>query len=135
MKLSYGETFQIAHNALRAHGQAVINLRKYAKQQIKVGYAPTCGMAYPASDSPEDVEAARKALFSFRNPMENWTWNVAWFSDPVFLGHYPEEGLERFKEYLPKITQEDMELIAQPLDFMGQNIYNGYMIQIGRAHV
>ncbi len=132
MKLSYGETFQIAHNALRAHGQAVINLRKYAKQQIKVGYAPTCGMAYPASDSPEDVEAARKALFSFRNPMENWTWNVAWFSDPVFLGHYPEEGLERFKEYLPKITQEDMELIAQPLDFMGQNIYNGYMIRAGK---
>ncbi len=132
MKLSYGETFQIAHNALRAHGQAVINLRKYAKQQIKVGYAPTCGMAYPASDSPEDVEAARKVLFSFRNPMENWTWNVAWFSDPVFLGHYPEEGLERFKEYLPKITQEDMELIAQPLDFMGQNIYNGYMIRAGK---
>ena len=60
LKLSYKETFQIAHNALRAHGQAVINLRKYAKQPIKVGYAPTCGMAYPVSDKKEDVEAARK---------------------------------------------------------------------------
>lgn len=132
LKLGYAETFRIAHNALRAHGQAVINLRKYAKQEIKIGYAPTCGMAYPASDRPEDIEAARKALFSFRNPIENWTWNVAWFSDPVFLGHYPEEGLERFKEYLPRITKEDMELIAQPLDFMGQNIYNGYMIRAGK---
>ena len=130
-KLSYPETFQIAHNALRAHGQAVIQLRKYAKQPIRIGYAPTCGMAYPASNKPQDIEAARKVLFSFYNPMDNWTWNVAWFNDPVFLGRYPEQGLEKFKEYLPEITQEDMELIAQPVDFMGQNIYNGYIVRAG----
>lgn len=130
-KMSYAETFQIAHNALRAHGQAVINLRKYAKQPIKVGYAPTCGMAYPESNKPEDIEAAKKVLFGFYNPMDNWTWNVAWFSDPVFLGRYPEEGLEKFKEYLPVITEEDRKLIAQPLDFMGQNIYNGYIVRAG----
>ncbi|MBD5476531.1 MAG: beta-glucosidase [Lachnospiraceae bacterium] len=130
-KLGYRETFQVAHNALRAHGQAVINLRKYAKQKIKIGYAPTCGMAYPASSKPEDIEAARKVLFSFYNPMDNWTWNVAWFNDPVFLGKYPQHGLEQFGEYLPDITEEDMALIAQPLDFMGQNIYNGYMVRAG----
>ncbi len=131
-KKSYQDTFQIAHNALRAHGKAVINLRKYAKQAIQVGYAPTCGMAYPETNKPEDVEAARKVLFSFYNPIDNWTWNVAWFSDPVFLGEYPKEGLEKYKEYLPVITKEDMELISQPLDFMGQNIYNGYMIRAGK---
>ena len=131
-KMSYAETFQIAHNALRAHGQAVINLRKYAKRTVKIGYAPTCGMAYPATESPEDIEAARKVLFSFENPIDNWTWNVAWFSDPVFLGKYPEEGLQKFKEYLPVITEEDMKLIAQPLDFMGQNIYNGYAVRAGK---
>ena len=130
-KLEYKETFQIAHNALRAHGQAVINLRKYAKQPIKIGYAPTCSMAYPESNKPEDIEAARKVLFSFYNPISNWTWNVAWFNDPVFLGKYPEVGLEQFKEYLPEITEEDMKLISQPLDFMGQNIYNGYIIRAG----
>ena len=130
-KLGYRETFQVAHNALRAHGQAVINLRKYAKQQIKIGYAPTCGMAYPASNKPEDIEAARKVLFSFYNPMDNWTWNVAWFNDPVFWGKYPQHGLEQFGEYLPEISEEDMALIAQPLDFMGQNIYNGYMVRAG----
>lgn len=131
-KLGYRETFQIAHNALRAHGQAVITLRKYAKQPIKIGYAPTCSMAYPETDSPEDIEAARKVLFSFYNPIDNWTWNVAWFNDPVFLGRYPESGLEKFKEYLPEITEEDMKLISQPIDFMGQNIYNGYIIRAGK---
>ena len=132
VKLPYKDVFQIAHNALRAHGQAVINLRKYACRPIKVGYAPTCGMAYPATDSPEDIEAARKTLFGFHQPMDNWTWNVAWFNDPVFLGRYPEEGLKKFAEYLPEITDEDMKLISQPLDFMGQNIYNGYMMRQGR---
>lgn len=130
-KLPIKDTFQIAHNAMRAHGQAVINLRKYAKQPIRIGYAPTGGMAYPASNDPADIEAARKVLFSFYNPMDNWTWNVAWFSDPVFLGHYPEEGMKKYAEYLPEITDEDMALISQPLDFMGQNIYNGYMVRAG----
>ncbi|WMC91548.1 GH1 family beta-glucosidase [Kineothrix sp. MB12-C1] len=128
LKLPIKDVFQIAHNVLKAHGKAVINLRKYAKQLVKVGYAPTCSMAYPATDSKEDIEAAKKALFGFFNPVEKWTWNVSWFSDPVFLGHYPEEGVEKYKEYLPEITQEDMKLISQPLDFMGQNIYNGYMV-------
>ena len=131
LKLPQKDVFQIAHNALRAHGQAVINLRKYACRPIKVGYAPTCGMAYPATNKPEDIEAARKVLFGFYQPMDNWTWNVAWFNDPVFLGKYPEEGLTKFAEYLPVITKEDMELISQPLDFMGQNIYNGYMVKQG----
>lgn len=130
-KMEIKETFQIAHNALRAHGQAVINLRKYAKQEIKIGYAPTCGVAYPATDSKEDIEAAKKVYFGFYNPIDNWTWNVAWFSDPVFLGSYPKEGLEKYKEYLPTITKEDMELIHQPIDFMGQNIYNGYPVRAG----
>lgn len=130
-RLPQKDVFQIAHNALRAHGQAVINLRKFAGRPIKVGYAPTCGMAYPASDKPQDIEAAKKVLFGFYQPMENWTWNVAWFNDPVFLGKYPEEGLKKFAQYLPEITEEDMKLISQPLDFMGQNIYNGYMVRQG----
>lgn len=130
-KLSLKESFQVVHNVLRAHGRAVINLRKYAKQPIQIGYAPTCGVAYPYSEKPADIEAARRKFFSLNEPNENWTWNVVWFSDPVFLGRYPEEGLKKYKEYLPKITKEDMELISQPLDFIGQNIYTGYMVRAG----
>ena len=131
MKLEPAKVFQIAHNALRAHGRAVQELRKYAKQPIKIGYAPTCGVAYPYTNTKEDIEAARSVYFGFDQPIENWTWNVSWFADPVFLGHYPEEGLKKYKDYLPEITKEDMELIHQPLDFMGQNIYNGYYIRMG----
>lgn len=130
-KLPPKDVFQIAHNALRAHGRAVQNLRKYAGKPILVGYAPTCGMAYPETAKEADIEAARKVLFSFYNPIENWTWNVAWFSDPVVFGSYPQEGMEKYKEYLPQITEEDMKLISEPIDFLGQNIYNGYIIRAG----
>lgn len=47
------------------------------------------------------------------------------------LGRYPEEGLKKYGEYLPEITKEDMELISQPLDFYGQNIYNGSRVRMG----
>ena len=132
LKLSPAKVFQITHNVLRAHGTAVKQLRKYAKRPIKIGYAPTCGVAYPYTDSREDIEAARSVYMGFDQPVNNWTWNVPWFSDPVFLGKYPQEGLEKYKQYLPKITDEDMELIHQPIDFMGQNIYNGYYIRCGK---
>ena len=47
------------------------------------------------------------------------------------LGKYPEDGLEMYKDYLPEITEEDMKLINQPLDFYGQNIYNGKEVRMG----
>jgi beta-glucosidase len=131
IRVSTKDSFLIAHHLLKAHGQAVKMLRQYAKQPIRIGFAPTGGVAYPYTDDPKDIEAARKVYFGFETPLERWAWNVSWFSDPVFLGHYPKEGLEKYKEYLPKITPEDMELIHQPLDFMGQNIYNGYYIRCG----
>ena len=130
-KIPYKDQFSMVHNVLKAHGRSVITLREYAKQPIKIGYAPTGSMAYPASDSTEDIEAARKVLFSCPDDMNQWTWNTTWFSDPVYLGTYPEDGLKKYAEYLPEITSEDMKLIAQPLDFLGENIYNGYAVFAG----
>ncbi len=89
LKCPLRDTFEMAHNALRAHGRAVQMLRQYAKQPLTIGYAPTSGIIYPASDRPEDVEAARQKYFSMQDDDSNWTWNVAWWSDPVLLGHYP----------------------------------------------
>lgn len=131
VKALYKDTFQMAHYALMAHGNTVVQLRKHAKRKIQIGYAPTAGMTYPASEQEEDIKAAKEFLFSANNPLENWAWNVTWFSDPVFFGKYPEDALEKYKNYMPDIKEGDMELIAQPLDFMGQNIYNGVCIKAG----
>ena len=131
LKCPLPDTFAMAHNVLKAHGYAVRMLRKYGKQPLEIGCAPTCSMAYPATNRPEDIEAARQYLFAMPEDARNWTWNVSWWSDPVMLGHYPEEGLARFACCLPRITDEDMRLIAEPIDVYGQNIYNGHCIRMG----
>ena len=126
------DTFTMAHNALKAHGQAVRMLRQYGKQSLEIGYAPTCSMTCPERETPEDIEAARQMMFALPMNLRNWSWNISWWSDPVLLGHYPEEGMEQFAPYLPKITDEDMKLIAEPIDVYAQNIYNGKCVRMGQ---
>ncbi len=125
------DTFTMAHHALMAHGRAVQQLRANAKQPIEVGYAPTCGMTYPETDKKEDIEAARKSLFAMPD-VSNWSWNVAWWSEPVLFGTYPEEGMELYGPWLPDIKDSDMKLISQPIDIYGQNIYNGRCVRMGK---
>ncbi|MDO5409610.1 MAG: GH1 family beta-glucosidase [Lachnospiraceae bacterium] len=131
LKCPIQDTFEMAHNALKAHGRAVQMLRQYGKQPLTIGYAPTSSISYPETDKPEDIEAARQSFFGMQEDDRNWTWNVSWWSDPVLLGHYPEEGLKRYEAYLPKITEADMKLISEPIDVYGQNIYNGKCVRMG----
>lgn len=133
VKAPIRDTFLMAHNVLKAHGTAVRMLREFSKQEVLIGYAPTATMCYPDSKRPEDIEAAGQALFALDEPLKSWTWNVSWWSDPVILGVYPEEGLKKFHEFLPDITKEDMKLIKEPIDFYGQNIYNGKRIRMGEG--
>ena len=131
LKAPIRDTFIMSHNVLKAHGLAVKKMRETAKQDIQIGIAPTGSMSYPDSNKPEDIEAARMHLMNINTPLDSWTWNVTWWSDPIFFGEYPEDGLKRFKDYLPEITKEDLKLINQPTDFYGQNIYNGNRVKMG----
>lgn len=131
LKVSYKDIFQMCHNVLKAHGAAVIALRENAKQPLKIGYAPTYTARYPSTNKSEDIEAARKDLFACPAISRDVMWSASWWSDPVLLGHYPEDGLEMYKDYLPEITEEDMKLISQPIDFYAQNIYTGKEIKAG----
>ncbi len=131
LKVPLRDSFEMAHNVLRAHGRAVQMLRAHAKQPLQIGIAPTSGVIYPASEKPEDIQAAREAYFSLPDVLDNWTWNVTWWSDPVFFGKYPEEGLLKYEKYLPHFSEEDMRLISEPIDIYGQNIYNGRAFVMG----
>ena len=91
-KLNAAEYLTAAHNAMRAHAKAVQVLRARAKdaKATKVGYVLAAQITQPATDKPEDVEAARTAIFAVGNRSE---WNNAWWTDPVLLGKYPEDGV------------------------------------------
>lgn len=40
VKAPMRDTFEMAHNAMKAHGRAVQMLRAYGKQKLTIGYAP-----------------------------------------------------------------------------------------------
>lgn len=76
LKAPLRDTFEMAHNAMKAHGRAVQMLRQYGKQPLIIGHAPTCGMCYPETEKSEDIEAARQAMFSMQSDDRNWTWCI-----------------------------------------------------------
>ena len=113
VKAPLRDTFEMAHNALKAHGRAVQMLRAYGKQNVQIGYAPTSGMCYPEKETPKDIEAARKALFALPDDLSNWTWNVSWWSDPVILGKYPEEGMKKYEKSDGEFSMDRAEAIEK----------------------
>jgi beta-glucosidase len=121
LKLSPPEQLRVMHHLLMAHGRAVQMLRSACKSKPTIGWAPVGEVAYPHSHSQEDLEAAqRKAMSSGRS-----FWTNTMFSDPVCLGHYPEDGLRAWGSDMPAVSSADLETIHQPLDFYGLNIYQG----------
>lgn len=103
----------VMRNLLLCHGKAVAEIRK-ANGAAKVSVASTGTLCYPSTDDAADVAAAREATFDKSG--EN-LFSHHWFLDPVCLGenHTP----------LLKLSEEDMKVIHQPIDYIGINVYNG----------
>ena len=138
-QLRFAEVLTAVHNVLLAHGKAVQTIRAYSKAKCQVGLAPVGIVSIPATDSPEDIKAAKQTMFSvaskdetlFSVPSKN-VWNNTWWLDPIFYGQYPKDGLELFGGDVPLIRDKDMETIHQPLDFFGVNIYRGQTIHASK---
>jgi beta-glucosidase len=116
------------HHSLISHGKAVQAMRSASARNIKIGMAPAAFPRLPGSTRKKDVDMAYDITFSV--PKKDG-WNISWWLDPVFLGHYPEDGLKLFEKDLPRITPEDLKTICQPLDFFGVNIYTGHYVKQG----
>ncbi len=127
-RVAFPQALQAAHHALLAHGKAVQAIRAGSVRPAQVGYAPVGVSFIPASAEPADIEAARKRTFMVKP--ESF-WSNTWWSDPIFFGHYPEDGLALFGKNAPLVRPGDMETIAQPLDFYGVNIYQGTRVRAG----
>ena len=125
--MGHHATVPMAHHVVKANGLATQALR-HLVPGCRVGYAPNLNPCMPATESPEDIAAARAAYFHVPEG-DNWHWNVAWWSDPVMLGEYPAQGLSHLERFLPKGWEKDMPLIQQKLDYYGQNIYQGHTIR------
>jgi len=128
LKLPLREQILAGHHAMLAHGRSALAIRAHAKTPPKVGYAPVCVVRYPKTDG--DLDAARHATGEVT---VKDLWNNAWWMDPVLRGEYPESGLKVFGADVPDFNSGDFDIIQQPLDFLGINIYEGQPISTGAA--
>ncbi|MBA4386751.1 MAG: beta-glucosidase [Verrucomicrobia bacterium] len=126
LKMGFAEVLLAAHNSLLAHGRAVQVIRANARTKPFIGSAQVGSIKIPATSSKADIAAARKSTFAVTG--RNF-WNNSWFCDPMMLGSYPADGVERFGKDMPRIEAGDMKTICQPLDFCGINIYSGIFVK------
>jgi beta-glucosidase len=130
-KLAFQQVLLAGHHTLLAHGKSVQAIRAASSQPCRIGYAPVAMSKMPFDQSsPADIAAARQRMFSVE---AQTTWTNTWWMDPVFLGHYPEDGLRLFGKDAPTPQAGDLEIISQPLEFCGVNIYQGNYVRAGEG--
>lgn len=109
---SHYEAAIVTHNLMRANAEAVRRYRSVGKHQI--GLVVNLEPKYPASQSPQDIAAMQRAD-AYMNRQ---------YLDPALLGTYPPEMQEIYGDAWPEYSQEELDTLKEPLDFIGINYYS-----------
>lgn len=125
-KVPAREAFRLLHHMNLAHGKAVQVIRSHAKTPSIIGFASNPIAGVPLTDSPEDIEAAKKYILNGTGDI----FSNCWWLNPILLGEYPKDGIEAMAKDFPydMIKEGDMEIIGQKLDFLGVNMYYGSFV-------
>ena len=100
------------HHVLFAHGTAIDALRA-ERTAAGLGIVTVLKDMQAATSSAEDAAATslEDALFN------------RWYMDGLFKAQYPEELVRLLAPYLPDRWQDDLPVVARPLDWVGINYY------------
>ncbi len=109
---SLEESLAASHHLLLGHGLATQAVRA-AAPDAAVGIVLNFEPKHPASDDPLDVAAAEVAHARMNR----------WYLDPVAGRGYPQVGVDATGWNLAEVRNGDLEIIAQPIDFLGVNYY------------
>jgi beta-glucosidase len=113
----YTQAYQAAHHLLLSHGKAVQVFRQ-GGYEGKIGLVLDLAHFIPASDREEDVAACRRA----------YEQDISQFLDPIFKRRYPERLFEWLGPQRPQIEEGDLDIIGQPIDFLGVNYYKSHQV-------
>jgi beta-glucosidase len=112
-RMSFGAFFHVMHNLLLAHGKGMQVIRALAPD-AKAGITISMTPVHPLTEKSGDAKAAMLAN-QFMNHIS---------LGPLYKKAYPQPLWRRAWPFRPKILPGDMDLIAQPADFMGLNYYS-----------
>jgi beta-glucosidase len=125
LRLSPGELNQVRHHAVLAHGMAVQAIRARGKTGTKVGPAEVIECVVPVIETPEHITAAQTATRERNAP----------YLTVMLEGQYTDAYLQAAGADAPQFTPDDLKVIAEPLDFVGINVYKpvAYVLASDRA--
>lgn len=108
-----------AHHLLLGHGLAVEAIRGQGRD-TRIGPAVNLYAISPATDAPEDLDAARRI-----DGLQN-----RFFLDAILLGRYPEDLLEDLAplDFAACVKDGDLEIISRPVDLVGINYYTRHTV-------
>jgi beta-glucosidase len=107
------------HHILLSHGLALPRLRTYTRRGSQLGITLNLGPIYPDDDNIETLRSVERAD-RFVN---------RWFLDPIFRGSYAEGLFTDLEVPSPLIENDDLHLIAAPIDFLGVNYYSRKVVR------
>ncbi len=122
------EFFLALKHAMLAHGLGCQAVRAASKGPSRLSYAPHCIVGVPASEEPDDVEAARQYTFGHHNDARGY-WQQRLFLDPVLKGVWPEDIESALSHRPVGVSGEDLRTMCQPIDFLGLNFYSGELVK------
>lgn len=113
--------WQTSHHALLAHGLGCQAIRAASPGPCSVALVDNMGVTVPVSESPAHIEAAQKAFHLFQQ-----NGGIVF---PALTGAYSPILLENLGAEAPDIREGDLDIIHQPLDQFGFNIYSGVYVR------
>ncbi len=113
LRLSNARLNQVRHNAVLAQGLSVQAIRANAKAGTRCGPADNLSTAVPAIETPDNIRAAEIATREMN----------AGYLTVILEGKYTDAYLAAAGKDAPKFTDEDLKIIASPVDFIGLNVY------------
>jgi beta-glucosidase/6-phospho-beta-glucosidase/beta-galactosidase len=121
--LSPAELKQVRHHAVLGHGLAVQAIRAHGPAGTKVGFAENMGVAVPVIDAPDYVKAAQAATRDLN----------AGFITVMLEGTYTEAYLAEAGGSTPRFDDDEMKVIASPLDFVASTCTSSLLRGTGRG--
>ncbi len=112
------QAYQAVHHLLLAHGRAVQVFRE-GNYKGEIGLVLDLQHNQPATGSEADRAACRR----------RYEATHAIFLDPLFKGRYPAALMEWLGPQAPPVRAGDMELIGQPINFLGVNYYMTFAVR------
>jgi beta-glucosidase len=120
LRLGIDAALLASHNVYLSHGEAVQTIRDNIPD-AEVGIVIHLNNVEPVSEKPLDIAAAKR-------------WEGCqnrWYLDPLYFGEYPDDMTHLYGSLAPEIQLDDMEVIRQPIDYLGLNMYRRSLVADG----